>query len=92
MPTLPAGWITNGAVPSVIFAIENAVFSVPIIPVINSHDCGLERFVIRTPFPVPTPVYKTWSKAKGAVVPMPTLPLEFQMPEPGKFAVVATDR
>ncbi len=38
-----------------------------------------------TPVPVPAPV--TDSLPQGVVVPIPTLPLEFQMPEPGKYDV-----
>jgi hypothetical protein len=33
------------------------------------------------------PVWVTESLAHGVVVPIPTLPLEFQIPEPGKYDV-----
>src|SRR3989344_2362964 len=40
----------------------------------------------------PAPTFSTESMPHGVVVPMPTLPLEFQMPEPGKYALPETVR
>ena len=87
MVTRPLALMANAAVVDVASAVEVAMKRELLI---ERKVQAFESVVVSVSASCGPVEEATVSDQKGEVVPMPTLPLEFQIPEPGKYALPET--